>query len=70
MKKSRKTNFFLNILLISMFIVIPTLLIIMQTDIDNSIDGENPEAVINISESISLGIPVYEDTAGIANEVM
>jgi hypothetical protein len=84
MQNSKKINIFLIFLFSSVFIVIPNLLISIQRDIEFSIEEKNPSAsgdyaymaghisslaVIGISEAIDLGIPVYEDTTGLARDV-
>ena len=67
-KKSKKINVLLIILLISMFIVIPNLLISIQRDLKILIDKKNPNEIINTR--LPQGSSVYyEDTTGNAFDV-
>ena len=68
MKKSKKKNIWLVILLISMFILIPNLLISIQRDIQNPIDERNPNEIIN-TRPPQISSVYYEDTTGAARGV-
>ncbi|MHA1534209.1 MAG: hypothetical protein ACTSP8_05705 [Promethearchaeota archaeon] len=68
MKKSKKTNILLKVLLISMFFVIPCMLINNQRNIETPIDEKNPNEIIN-TQSPQASSPYYEDTTGEAEDV-
>ena len=65
MKKSKKINNLLIIILISMFIVIPSLLISIQRDIEIPIDERNHNEIINIRPPQESSV-YYRDTTGAA----
>ncbi|GAH46287.1 unnamed protein product, partial [marine sediment metagenome] len=65
MKKSKKINVLLVILLISMFIVIPDLLISIQREIEIPIDEKNPNEIVNTRPPQESSV-YYEDTTGSA----
>ena len=54
MQKSKKINILLTILLISIFIVIPNLLINIQRDIEIPIEEKNPNEIINIRPEMHM----------------
>ncbi len=62
-KKIKKINILLIILLISMFIVIPNLLISIQRDIEIPIEEKNPNEIINTRPPQESSV-YYEDTTG------
>ena len=64
-KKIKKINILLIILLISMFIVIPNLLIGIQKDIEIPIEEKNPKEIINVRPPQESSV-YYEDTTGYA----
>jgi len=66
--KSKKINILLNVLLISMFIVIPNLLISIQRDSEILIDEKNHNEIINIRPPQESSV-YYEDTTGLAWDV-
>ena len=68
MLKSNKKNLLILVLLISMFIVIPSLLISIQKDIDIPIDGKNNNEMINTRPSQESSV-YYVNTNGFANGV-
>jgi len=53
-KKIKKIKILLNVLLISMFIVIPNLLISIQRDIEIPIEEKNPNEIINIRPEMHM----------------
>jgi len=67
-KKSKKINILLIILLISMFIVIPNLLISIQRDFEIPIEEKNPEEILNKRPPQDSYV-YYEDTIGVAIDV-
>jgi flagellar basal body-associated protein FliL len=67
-KKSKKINLLLIIILISMFIVIPNLLISIQRYSEIPIDEKNPNEIINTRPPQASPV-YYEATAGIAFSV-
>jgi len=67
-KKIKKINILLNVLLISMFIVIPNLLISIQRDFEIPIDEKNPNEIINTRPPQESSV-YYEDTTGWATDV-
>ncbi|TKJ26616.1 MAG: hypothetical protein CEE42_04550 [Promethearchaeota archaeon Loki_b31] len=67
-KKIKKINILLIILLISMFIVIPNLLISIQREIEIPIEEKNPNEIINIRPPQESSV-YYEDTTGSARGV-
>jgi len=64
-KKSKKINILLIITLISMYIVIPNLLISIQRNIEIPIDERNPNEIINTRPPQESSV-YYEDTTGVA----
>ncbi len=64
-KKIKKRNILLNVLLISMFLVIPNLLISIQRDIVIPIEEKNPNEIINTRPPQASPV-YYEDTTGYA----
>ena len=68
MQKSKKINILLIIILISMFIVIPNLLISIQRDFEIPIDEKNPNEIINTQPPQESSV-YYEDTTGYAGGV-
>jgi hypothetical protein len=68
MKKSKKINILLIITLISMYIVIPNLLISIQRDIEIPIEEKNPNDIINTRPPQESSV-YYEGTTGDAFDV-
>jgi len=68
MQKSKKINILLIIILISMFVVIPNLLISIQRDFEIPIDEKNPNEIINTRPPQESSV-YYENTTGIARGV-
>jgi len=64
-KKSKKIKILLIILHISMFIVVPNLLISIQRDFEIPIDEKKPNEIINIRPPQESSV-YYEDTTGAA----
>jgi hypothetical protein len=64
----KKRNILLAILLISMFIIIPNLLISIQREIEIPIDEKNPNEIIN-TRLPQISSVYYEDTTGDASGV-
>jgi len=67
-KKSKKIKILLIILLVSMFIVIPNLLISIQRDSEIPIDEKKPNEIINTRPPQESSV-YYEDTIGYAYSV-
>ena len=63
MNKSKKKKILLIVLLISMFIVVPNLLISIQREIEIPIDEKNPNEMINTRPPQESSV-YYEDTTG------
>jgi len=68
MQKSKKINLLLIIVLISIFVVIPNLLIYIQRDFEISIDEKNPNEIINTWSPQESSV-YYEETTGYAHGV-
>jgi len=68
MQKSKKKKFLLILILISMFIVIPNLLISIQRGIEIPIDEKNPNEIINTRPPQESSV-YYEPTTGDAKSV-
>jgi len=67
-KKIKKINILLFILLISMFVVIPNLLISIQRDFEIPIDEKSPNEIINTRPPQDSSV-YYEDTTGFSFDV-
>ncbi|MBA7561723.1 hypothetical protein ES708_03363 [subsurface metagenome] len=68
MQKSKRKRILLIIVLISMFIVIPNLLISIQRDSEIPIEEKNPNEIINTRPPQASPV-YYEDTTGLAHSV-